>query len=100
MPKLPPPKPFTVVLGAALLLGTGAGDVHARPARYLESGSPAAHSRILGFSPLQAIRDLFSSVWGKNGSQLDPDGRDGNNGAELDPDGSYSDRGAQLDSNG
>lgn len=103
MLKLRPLQPLSIVLGAALLLGASAADLHARPARPSGSGNPAAFSRILDFGPLQAIQDLFSSVWGTNGSQLDPSGKDnGDNGAESDPNGSHStgDSGAQLDPNG
>jgi hypothetical protein len=102
MLKLRPLKPLPILLGAALLLGASAVDVHARPARSSTSGDRAVFSRILDLGPVQAVRDLFSSVWGKIGSQLDPSGRNGDTGVELDPNGSHStgDNGSQLDPNG
>lgn len=101
MLKLRPLQPLPVLLGAALLLGTAA-DVHARPARSSAGGERAGLSRILDLGPVQALRDLFTSVWGRNGSQLDPHGGEGDNGAELDPNGSHSsgDNGAELDPHG
>lgn len=101
MLKLRPLKLLPILMGAALLLGAST-DVHARPARSSTSSDRAVLSRILDLGPVQAVRDLFSSVWGRNGSQLDPDGGHGDNGSQLDPNGSDStgDSGAQLDPNG
>ena len=99
MLKLRPLQPLPILLGAALLLGASAADVHARPSA---GGERPALARILDLAPVQAVRDLFFSVWGRNGSQLDPHGGDGDNGAQLDPNGSHSsgDNGAQLDPHG
>ena len=102
MLKLRPLQPLPILLGAALLLGASVADLHARPARHPGSGNTTSLYQLLDLRPLQTIRDLFSSVWGMNGAELDPSGGRSDNGAELDPDGSHSagDNGAELDPHG